>query len=74
MNWRGQPLKSHQVIVDLISSTTTATGLTVRCTLDTGEYPTGISYSEADVAALDLERHDVHGEWNYTLHPNTTRP
>ena len=74
MNWRGRPLKSHQVIVDLISSTTTATGLTVRCTLDTGEYPIGISYSEADVAALDLERHDFHGEWNYTLHPSTTRP
>ena len=74
MNWRGRPLKSHQIIVDLISSTTTATGLTVHCTLDTGEYPTGISYSEREVAALDLERHHFHGDWNYTLHPTTTRP
>ena len=74
MNWRGRPLKSHQIIVDLISSTTTATGLTVRCTLDTAEYPLGINYREAEVAALNLERHDFHGDWNYTLHPSTTHP
>jgi transposase len=72
MNWRGRPLKSHQIIVDLISSTTTATGLTVHCTLDTGQYPTGITYSDKDVAALPLQRHDFHGEWNYTLLPNDT--
>ena len=72
MNWRSRPLKTHQIIVDLISSTTTATGLTVHCTLDTGEYPTGITYSDEDVAALPLQRHDFHGEWNYTLLPNDT--
>lgn len=72
MNWRGRPLKTHQVIVDLISSTTTATGLTVRCTLDTGDYPLGIAYTEADVAALPLRRHDFHGEWNYELVPRDT--
>lgn len=72
MNWRGRPLKTHQVIVDLISSTTTATGLTVRCTLDTGEYPLGIAYTEADVAALPLHRHEFHGEWNYSLSPRDT--
>ena len=44
LNWRGRPLRSHEVIVDLISSTTTATGLTVHCVLDTGDYPTGIRY------------------------------
>lgn len=69
MNWRGRPLKTHQVIVDLISSTTTATGLTVRCSLDTAQYPLGITYTEADVAALPLQRHDFHGEWNYDLLP-----
>jgi len=69
MNWRGRPLKTHQIIVDLISSTTTATGLTVRCTLDTDEYPTGIAYTTAQVDALPLERHDYHGDWNYNLHP-----
>ena len=72
MNWRGRPLKTHQVIVDLISSTTTATGLTVHCTLDTSEYPTGISYTAAQVEALPLQRHDFHGEWNYSLLPNDT--
>ncbi len=72
MNWRGRPLKTHQIIVDLISSTTTATGLTVRCILDTSAYPLGIAYTEADVAALPLHRHDFHGEWNYSLSPSDT--
>ena len=72
MNWRGRPLKTHQVIVDLISSTTTATGLTARCTLDTGQYPLGIAYTEADMAALPLQRHDFHGDWNYNLLPTDT--
>ena len=72
MNWRGRPLKTHQIIVDLISSTTTATGLTVHCTLDTSEYPTGISYTAAQVQALPLQRHDFHGDWNYSLLPNDT--
>jgi len=74
MNWRGRPLKTHQVIVDLISSTTT-TGLTVRRTLDTldtREYPIGIAYTEADVAAFPLKRHDFHGEWNHSLLPTDT--
>jgi len=72
MNWRGRPLKTHQIIVDLISSTTTTTGLTVVCTLDTGQYPTGISYTDKQVKALPLQRHDFHGDWNYTLLPNDT--
>jgi hypothetical protein len=72
MNWRGRPLISHQVIVELIGNTTTATGLTVHCTLDTGQYPTGISYTDKDIAALHLQRHDFHGDWNYTLHPDDT--
>ena len=72
MNWRGRPLKTHQIIVDLIAGTNTATGLTVHATLDTGQYPTGITYTEKDVAALPLQRHDFHGEWNYTLLPSDT--
>ena len=72
MNWRGRPLMTHQIIVDLIANTTTATGLTVHCTLDTGQYPTGIRYTDNDVAALPLQRHHFHGEWNYTLHPPDT--
>lgn len=71
MNWRGRPLITHQVIVELISATTTSTGLRVHCVLDTGHYQTGIRYTTADVEALPLTRHDFHGEWNYTIAPDT---
>jgi hypothetical protein len=72
MNWRGRPLRTHQVIVDLIRATTTATGLTVHCVLDTGDYPTGIRYTKKDVDALPITLHDFHGEWNYTVNPPDT--
>jgi hypothetical protein len=74
MNWRGRPLITHQVIVDLIGATTTETGLSVRCVLDTGQYPIGVRYTKAEVDALPLSRHDFHGEWNYTLRPDTPDP
>ncbi len=70
-NWRGKPLVSHQVIVQLIAATTTKTGLTVRCELDENIYPAGIKVSDAAIAAVNLMRHDFHGEWNYTIQPNT---
>ena len=69
MNWRGRPLTSHQIIVDLIGATSTATGLTVRAELDTGTYPIGIKYTNKQVDALPITRHDFHGEWNYTVTP-----
>ena len=72
MNWRGRPLKTHQVIVDLVSNTTTAAGLTVHCVLDTGQYPTGIKYTSKDVDALPVTRHDFHPDWNYTMRPRDT--
>jgi transposase len=72
MNWRGRPLRTHQIIVDLISSTTTATGLTVHCVLDTGEYPAGLRYAKKDIDALPITRHDFHGEWNYAVRPPDT--
>jgi hypothetical protein len=72
MNWRGRPLISHQVIVDLINNTTTATGLTVHCVLDTGKYPTGIKYTAKAVDALPITRHEFHGDWNYTMQPYDT--
>jgi hypothetical protein len=68
-NWRGKPLISHQVIVQLIAATTTKTGLKVRCELDQNTYPAGIKVSDADMDTLSLTRHDFHGEWNYTLSP-----
>ena len=72
LNWRGRPLRTHQIIVQLISNTTTTTGLSVHCVLDTGEYPTGLRYTSKDVDALPLTRHDFHGDWNYTLTPPDT--
>jgi len=68
-NWRGKPLVSHQVIVQLIAATTTKTGLTVRCELDQNTYPAGIKVSDAEIEAVNLTRHDFHGEWNYTISP-----
>ena len=69
MNWRARPLVSYRVIVDLISATTTRTGLTVHCELDESHYPKGIVVSDERMAALNITRHDFHGEWNYTIHP-----
>jgi Rhodopirellula transposase DDE domain len=73
-NWRAQPLVSYRVIVDLISATTTKTGLTVRCELDTGEYPSGIVVSDAEMATINIKRAQFHGEWNYTISPNADPP
>ena len=68
-NWRGRPLVSHEVIVQLIANTTTQAGLRIRAELDTGHYPTGIGVTDAELAALNLKRADFHGDWNYTLLP-----
>ncbi len=68
-NWRGRPLVSHDVIVPVIANTTTHAGLRIRAELDTGQYPTGISVTDAELAALHLKRADFHGDWNYTLLP-----
>jgi len=69
MNWRGRPLASHEIIVNSIAATTTRTGLAVHAELDPGAYPTGATISRAELDALPLARHDWHGDWNYTLHP-----
>ena len=68
-NWRGQPLVSHEAIVNLIASTTTKTGLLVRAALDTNVYETGIKVSDEDMANLRLTPCDFHGDWNYTIAP-----
>jgi transposase len=70
-NWRGKPLISHAVIVNLIAATTTKTGLTVQCELDTQAYPAGIVVTDAELAQVNLQRNDFHGEWNYTISPRT---
>jgi transposase len=68
-NWRGRPLVSHEVIVELIGATRTRSGLRVRAELDEGRYPLGVKVSNKDLAAVPLTRHDWHGEWNYTVLP-----
>jgi DNA-binding transcriptional ArsR family regulator len=68
-NWRGKPLVSHQVIVQLIAATTTKTGLTVRCELDPYMYPAGVKVSDDELETVNIVRHDFHGEWNYTISP-----
>ena len=71
-NWRGTPLVSYAVILDLIAATTTTTGLTVESYLDTDRYPAGQKVSDAQMAAIQLERDAFHGEWNYTIAPRGT--
>ena len=69
MNWRGRPLVSHQVIVELIGSTTTQSGLRVEAQLDTGAYPTRVQVSDQQMAEILLQPHRFHGEWNYSIVP-----
>src|SRR5680860_1466657 len=71
LNWRGRPLTSHEVVVDLIGATTTRTGLKIRAELDTNEYPTHIKVNDEELAAVPLKRHRFHGDWNYTINPPT---
>jgi hypothetical protein len=73
-NWRGRPLVSHDVVVDVIGATTTRTGLRVRSELDTTNYPAGRVVSDAELEATYLRRDTFHGEWNYTLLPRLALP
>lgn len=68
-NWRGKPLVSHAVIVQLIAATTTKSGLKVRCELDPNSYPPGIKVADHDLAAVNIVRHAFHGDWNYSILP-----
>jgi DDE family transposase len=69
MNWRAKPLVSHLVIVQLIAGTTTNTGLTVACQLDGTAYEKGIKVSNAEMASLNIQAANFHGDWNYTIAP-----
>ena len=70
-NWRGKPLVSHEVIVNLIAATTTRTGLRVQSQLDTGKYPKGIKVGKQEFAAIQLRSDTFHGEWNYAILPRS---
>jgi hypothetical protein len=68
-NWRGRPLTNYEVIVNLIASTTTKTGLTVRAALDPRSYETGIEVSQEELEHLSITRAKFHGDWNYSIKP-----
>jgi len=72
LNWRGKPLVSHEVIINLIAATTTCKGLKVRAQLDANSYPKGIKVSDDEFASIRLTRDNFHGEWNYTIAPKNT--
>ena len=71
-NWRGKSLISLAVIVNLIGSTTTDSGLTVKCVVDQNEYKKGIEVSDEELANVNLLKDDFHGEWNYTIIPSSS--
>jgi hypothetical protein len=70
-NWRGKPLTSRMAIVELIAATSTTTGLTVRCQLDTRQYEKAIKVTDEELRNINIERNPFHPDWNYTIHPRT---
>ena len=74
INWRGRPLTSYQVILDLIAATTTSTGLKVHARLDPTVYTKGRTVSKEELAAVNITRHDWHPEWNYRISPSQHSP
>jgi hypothetical protein len=70
-NWAGVPLRTWDTILAFIRGTTTSSGLTVRAAFQPGEYPTGVKVSDAEMDALNIERHAVCPAWNYTIRPRT---
>lgn len=70
-NWQGQPLVSRAVIVNLIGKTTTTTGLHIKAKLDKNHYPTGIKVTDEELAVVNLKKDNFHGEWNYSILPNS---
>jgi Rhodopirellula transposase DDE domain len=69
-NWRGQPLVSYEVIINLIAATTTNTGLEAYVRLDENTYPDKIAVTDTQLAAVNITRHEFHPEWNYTIKPS----
>ena len=69
MNWRGRPLTSHEVVVELIAVTTTKQGLKVHAERDLGSYPKSVSVPDSAMDEVDVQPHDFHGDWNYTIRP-----
>ena len=74
MNWRGEPLVSFETVINLISATRTRTGLSIKASLDTNEYQTGVKISDQQMQKLQIRPHEVHGQWNYTIAPRFDTP
>jgi len=72
-NWRGRPLESLEVIVNLIASTTTEKGLVVKCKMDTSNYPKGIKVTDEELSAINLFGNEFHPNWNYTIYPSNRK-
>ena len=72
-NWRGEPLRDYETIVNLIARTTTAKGLKVTCRLDRRKYPTGRKVSDEEMENINVERNKFHGDWNYVIKPTATK-
>jgi len=70
-NWRGEPLRDYETIVQLITRTTTAKGLKVTCRLDRRKYPPGRKVTDEEMQCVNLERSTFHGDWNYTIRPRS---
>jgi hypothetical protein len=71
INWRGQPLVSFETVINMISATTTKSGLKIRALLDTNDYPTGVKITDRQMKDLQVTPHELHGQWNYTITPRT---
>ena len=70
-NWRGRPLVSHDVIINLIANTTTEHGLRIQAELDTANYPLRTKISDDELNEVKIKRHNFHGDWNYSIQPAT---
>jgi hypothetical protein len=68
-NWRGRPLVSHEVIINLIANTTTEQGLRIEAELDTAAYPVGTKVTDEELGTVKIKRHKFHGDWNYSIRP-----
>jgi hypothetical protein len=72
-NWRGKPLETREVIINLIAGTTTTTGLKVYAQLDERTYEKGITVTDQQLATVNITRDAFHGDWNYTITPSETK-
>lgn len=69
INWKGEPLVNYEIVVNMISTTTTKSGLKIKARLDTNKYETGVEVSDREMKELKIQHHQLHPKWNYTIFP-----